>query len=490
MSQSSVRTALASLSLISRIFTLHPQRMWYAAARQEWNKYLMRQIKTASSLNKESRKIISVSTIFQQDGLDIQELPILIRILDKNTNPLINYSYPGELIRPMTSEDMSFQYMAQECTSVRDVFRLLEIPSEKVTGYSAAAALQRMAELQKMNKDWDDLHSFIRTAVMNELFESVRRDAAQLTNGTLISLVSCYLRAENFSESCKEAISCEIEKRIVEEQLELAELCHLSNLLLSSNQSDQDMLNSIWVYIGNHFADISEENISLVLSSLPASHKYLLKVFGKQFHKFWWKMKSMEVVSYLSSLVKLNVFQVITMTDCARWLFLNIHQVTEDELKKFVAAFVHFQCSDAHLVKALERYIPAKGNSIDTDLLGLALEYCRSRRYFSPTILDAAAEHFCVNREKYSPLQMFTILRPFGQLNYLPKNVFDFLVYSEQMLMKYFNNFDTAQLIELLCSFAFVERIPLNFVQRVLTTSFLRKVKGEINIHNCFLLYL
>nr|KAG5705683.1 hypothetical protein BaRGS_026622 [Batillaria attramentaria] len=158
--------------------------------------------------------------------------------------PFSNHSFTGELIRPMTAEDENFQNLLQQCTSVTDVLKLLEIPSERVTGYSASAALQRMAELQRMNKDWDDLPSFIRTAVMNEL------------------------------------------------------------------------------------------------------------------------------------LVRLNSHQVSMMSDCARWLFLNVHDVTDEQLAAIVGAYIHFQVSDVNLMTSLERYVPAKGSKLDTTLLGLVQELC------------------------------------------------------------------------------------------------------------------
>lgn len=419
-----------------------------------------------------------MSSILQQDGLEIQELPILVRLLDKGINPLTNHTYTGELIRPMTAEDENFQYLLQQCAEVKDVFKLLEIPSERVNGYSASAALHRMCELQKMNSNWDDLHSFIRTAVMNELNDTVRKDVGILSDETLVSLVACYMNTESFGQECMSAVNGEIEKRIVEEQFTIEELCSLSRLLHASGRGDRDLINSIWVHIGNHYRDVREETVALVLAGLPASHRYMLKALGRQVHRFWWKMKAEEAVSSLSSLVQCNYLQVSIMSDLAHWLFLNVHHVSQEGLMQFVAAFIHFRFSDSNLTTALERYVGAKGGQLNSDLLGLVMEYCRTRRYFSPVILDTAARHFEQFGHTYSALQMFTILRPFGQLNYIPKDGHDFLLQTERMLEERFADFHPAQLSELLCSFAFVEKVPLNFVQKVLTPSFLSKVQG------------
>ena len=428
------------------------------------------------------RNVVSVSSILLQDGLEIQELPILVRLLDKGMVPLTNHTYTGEQIRAMTAEDENFEYLLQQCVAVQDVFKLLEIPSERVNGYSASAALLRMWELQKMNSDWGDLHSFIRTAVMNELNDTVSRDIAKLSNETLISLVACYMHMESFGQECMSAINGEIEKRMVEELFSIEQLLSINSLLHTSERGDKDLIKSIWVYIGNHYHDVKEDNIAGVLAWLPPSHKYLLKVLGRQLHKVWWKMKAEDTVSCLSSLVQLNTLQVSMMTDFAHWLFLNIHQVSEDGLMQFVAAFIHFRFSDPNFTTALERYVGVRGDQLNTSLLGLIMEYCRTRRYFSPAIMDVAARHFEQLGHTYSALQVFTVLRPFGQLNYIPKDSHNFLLQTEKILAQQFSDFEPAHLSELLCSFAFIEKIPLNFVHRVLTPSFLSKVKGVWNI--------
>lgn len=426
-----------------------------------------------------SRHVVSVSSILLQDGLEIQELPILVRLLDTGVVPLTNYTFTGEMVKPMTVEDENFQQMLQKCASVKEVFKLLEIPSELVTGYSASAALCRMCELQKMNTDWDNIHSFIRYAVLKELNDTVKRDVTLLTNETLFSLLSCYMNIiDNFGEGTMSFVCGEIEKRIVEERLTIKELCRANNILHSNPRGDKDLISSIWAHIANHYYEIKEVDMPLVLGSLPHSHKYLLKALGRQLHKYWWKMTALQVTTILTSLVKLNSLQVSIMTDVAHWYFLNIHQLKDDDLMPVVAAFIHFRFSNPKFTTALERFVVAREERLAPDLLGLIMEYCRSRRYFSPVILDAAGRHFVQFGQSYSALQMFTVLRPFGQLNYLPRDSHKLLVQTERMLEERFFDFHPSHLAELLCSFAFLEKVPLNFVKKVLTPSYLSKVKS------------
>jgi hypothetical protein len=67
------------------------------------------------------------------------------------------------------------------------------------------------------------------------------------------------------------------------------------------------------------------------------------------------------VTGCLTGLVNLNTLQVSMVTDIARWLFLNVSTVTDEDLIPFVAAFIHFKFSDSNFMSAIERYVTARG---------------------------------------------------------------------------------------------------------------------------------
>ncbi|XP_025082664.1 FAST kinase domain-containing protein 3, mitochondrial-like [Pomacea canaliculata] len=247
---------------------------------------------------------------------------------------------------------------------------------------------------------------------------------------------------------------------------------------------DQELVDCIWAYINQQVTDISEDDIPIVLSSLPPTHKFLLPLFGKPFHKTWWKLNSTEIVMCLDNLVKLNTLQVSIMRDIGSWLFLNIHEVKEQEVSQCIRAFHHFNFYDGNLMSALERYIPAKNKQLHAELPAVVAEYCRSRRYFSPAILDAIAVHFCAKGENYQSSEVFLALRVFGQLNYLPQDGLPrFLLQAEKMIEKHFDNLDFGQMCELVCSFAFVEKISLSIVQKVFSYTFLSRIKSSPQGH-------
>ena len=305
--------------------------------------------------------------------------------------------------RQATEEDETFKVLLQQCSSVKEVFRLLEIPADKVTGHSASYALLRICQLKNANRDWDDLDSFIRTAVMNELYDTVRKEISILTNETIISLVKCILRSPQFSEQCKVVLHDEIERRIGDVQFTIAELCALSERLQRSVENNDDLIDLIWVHIGARYEEIDETNVASVCRILPRSHKYITKMLDKQCQKFWWKLNSRDVVTTITSMVRLNAMHGSMFKYFAKWTYLNIHNTSEPDLMQIITCFIQFNFFDEIFTRALERYVPARGSKVDTNLLALTMEYIRGRRFLSPRILDTAVLHFTEHGSRYNP---------------------------------------------------------------------------------------
>ena len=101
-------------------------------------------LKTTSSTN----GILSTSSLLLQDGLEITELPVLVRRTDTSLFPFTNHIASLDAVRKASEQDVHFRLLLQNCRTVKQVFMLLEVPSEQVTANSAAFALQRLCQLQ------------------------------------------------------------------------------------------------------------------------------------------------------------------------------------------------------------------------------------------------------------------------------------------------------------------------------------------------------
>lgn len=427
----------------------------------------------------DNSKILSLSTLLLQDGLDIRELPIIVRRTDQSMFPFSKTMLTVADVRKISQQENQFKLKLQDCDSVQEVFKLLEIPSDEVTGYFAAFALQRIFQLSEVCVDGDDMISFICKAVLNELFDTLRSGIAALSNDTVISLVKCYLDNSGFNEACMISINEEVEKRLVDNKFNIPELCTLSCLLQNQPGISSRLFDSIWIHIGTRFHDIDSDNISLLYSCLPKSHKYISELVDKKLKSFWWKLSGSSIANIIANFRRLHVSSRRFLPFSSKWAFINIHCVKETDLMQIIAGFIHFKYSDPMLIRSMERYCVVKRQAIDSNLMGLMMEYCRNRRLLSVPIFEAAAEHFKQNGDSYSNLQLYAVLRTFGYMNYVPKSYQSMFEKVESVLETKLSDMDVTHQVALLCSFMFIQRFPVNFIGRIMNPFFVHRVKSK-----------
>ena len=207
-------------------------------------------------------------------------------------------------------------------------------------------------------------------------------------------------------------------------------------------------------------------------------------MLDRQIVASWWKLNPEDIATIMTSLVRMNHESVPALVSFGKWLFVNIHSVTDSQIIPIVVAYIRFRFSDANFMRALERYITAKAKThIHVDVLAVAMEYCRQRRYISTRIMDTVAKHYEQHGSTYTPDQLVSCLRAFGQLNYLPNNETKIFMKVEEALSEHFGDLDPASATELLCSFVYLERYPINFIKKVFTPHFLAKIRGRYTVN-------
>lgn len=439
--------------------------------------HLLKAQRQYSNKNYKNRTL-SLSSILLQDGLDFTELPIFIRKLDPSCFPHENNQFVPT-VKKMTKDEKLFREQLHICSSVKEVFCHLEVPSDVITGYTAAFALQKICYLQNSQNEEEGIDSFIQTAVMNELYEIVKKEVTTLSNETLFCLFKCTFQSVNAIIGSNEFLFEEIEKRISVSKFSISELCDLS--CLASFLSQPTLVDTCWIHIGNRYEEINEDNCHLVFRCIPSSQTELLKLVQKQFFSCWWKLKSEDIASIVLDMLRLRLNNIKMLQYIGKWTFMNINTVNDTHLTQIVACFLHFHYTDSHLIKSVKRYILAKIEKMDRNLLALVMEYCRTQRYLSTQIFDIAAHDFIKNGHDYTCLQVYSVLRPFGQLNYQCPVSTQLFLKAEEVLQNNLSEFSIPNLVELLCSFAFIQRFPVNFSHLILTPSFLSRIKGISN---------
>ena len=128
----------------------------------------------------------------------------------------------------------------------------------------------------------------------------------------------------------------------------------------------------------------------------------------------------------------------------------------------------------------MEKYMKVRGVQIkERDLVATICDYCLDFRVCSKPILEGAGEYFIQHGKELSVPQVYSITRVFGELHYHPPNGFKFFEILEHVLEHKFQQFPTKEIIDLMLSFIYIERYPLNFVRKIFNPYFMDRLHNQ-----------
>lgn len=188
----------------------------------------------------------------------------------------------------------------------------------------------------------------------------------------------------------------------------------------------------------------------------------------------FWHLSSEAVVDILKALVESKQSSYRTMQTMARWLNTNIHAVSETDLESIVRCFTMLEYSDGQMEKALERYIKTKGIKIQNQsLIPTLLAHCSSFRIRNSHIMNGCSEYFISHANDIQSEHLKSIFCPFGWLDYQPINSIKFWQTLEHCLNLHFDKISARDVIDIMLSCIYLEKYPVNFVQRIFNPYFL-----------------
>ena len=215
------------------------------------------------------------------------------------------------------------------------------------------------------------------------------------------------------------------------------------------------------------------------------SRGIILKLLEERVGDYWQIYKTQDVLEIL------RVLTVIQMT-CGKhdnqsimpvisqWLSKNIHSLTENQLLAVVYCYSKIGFVDEIFITTLERYIKARGCQIvEKNLVAAICDYCLEFRVRSKNILEGVGEYFIEHAQSLSTPELHSITRIFGELDFHPPNGFKYWDILEHVLEHKFVEFPPKDIINLLLSFIYIERYPLNFVRKIFNPYFMDKLHNQ-----------
>jgi len=466
---------------------------------------------------------ISETSVFMQNGTKISELPLVVKKVNdifelykwmdiKQSVPLDSDLQPTEkdkfiLVFPDKISDDEKEIISgfNRCFNASSIFRLLEtIPRTEVTPLVAAHALRKIIDLENSfelrnpgstretirgtKRQTQTQDTFLRMAFMTMLLDIVcgSRQPKVILNG-----LSTVMRDQFPSDlaTYKERLLEEVLLCVSEDIFSVTEVCKAINILSLFYEDRKKCLETadkLWFGIVDQHKQIKDaDTVTAVFSTLPnlnKSRNIVKKVVEKKALDVWETMDTAHIIEIMrvSCEIKYDSVSQDLLRMISQWLGLNVNKVLESEMLAIVYCFLQLDYMDDKLIKTMEKIIKVKGCQIlEFDLVSTICNICTHFRIRSPVILEGASEFFLLNKAKLSLPQIYSIARVYGELDYHPQTGFKFWKELEYVIEEKFVQFRPIEVIDLIVSFLYIEKYPLNFTNKLFNPYFLERLHSQ-----------
>lgn len=387
---------------------------------------------------------------------------------------------------PTTAEEEAFYFHLNNCSSSRQVFKLLR-NSEVMTDSMAAVSLHRIADLEQGVNCLKD-PSVLDNNTIRALCRQLEEDSGRLTDGGLVcALLACTrLYLDPWSTLMVRLVS-ESQERLDKENLSVGLLCDLGQAMLAVEGPGSVIVEQVMSQIRKQEpAQWSLEDLRAVYKLLESGAGFdgrycdLLNVMHTHAVTITSRMNPTTVSELLSVLTNLNQTQAMPLViSLCKQAVRHVPHFTDKELTVLLGALMHFGHSDHYLVDAMEKYVPTIAFSSHPETVTKVMQFFGRRNILSPVVFDAVAESFVYRADDYTTSQVAQQIMAFGKLGYLPPNTGDLFRKVETILHTRFSHFQPRTLLNLLHSCILVERFPVNFVSKVFSSYFLEQLQEQ-----------
>lgn len=474
----------------------------------------------------DKRDDLGHTTIIMQDGLDIQELPAIVRkvkdvglvclyssnIADtggaKDEGNICSHAVNASQENDESSGQVPHVHNDAEtteivegfnrCFTAKEVFLLLEtIPDDEVNPFVAFYALKKIIELENNHqyrnalvKSGEDMsENFTRTAVFNQLINTITLGTESHIILDALKVV-CREMVGSSSSVYRDKLCDEILIRVTDGKFDVGQVCEIVRVLGSSMTAENRAENAdkLWVGLVDKEKEITEKNIMEVFRILPfltQSRKMVFGLLERRARYVWWRLPGNAIAEILSILFEVKMFSPRMMAILSSWTNTNIHTVSEDDLLEIVRGFYALDYVDPGITKSLERYVKAKSSKIkNAAMLATIMDYCGRFRLRSEPILKGCERYFIEHGQNLSPLLVKAMFAPFGILNFQPSDSVKFWHVLESILDEKFVQFRPDDAIDVMLTCVYLGKFPLNFVQKVFNPYFLDRLHSyrDVNV--------
>lgn len=453
------------------------------------------------------RKLLSQTHLLFQDGTDLQELPLIVRIASPDLD-LIDLAD-----KKQQSKDESDRYrksiatkdnfvdvaeIFSKCYTFKRLFNLVSIiPDEELTPSVAILGLNKVVQLESDNhfrnkfdmefrsllyideneedEEFDDDH-FAKVAIFGILTDKIVRHGSP--QEVLEGLRVAKRIAGHGLGSCKQKICDEVLIQILDGKFNIQQICQSAKELLACGcKGGQD---KVWIGLMEKEKEINSRNIMEVFRILPilkVSRNLVLKILQRRLEDQWFKMQGRDIAEILSILKEIKKPPHRIVKCLAKNIKTNLHALNEKDLLRIIKGFTDLNTSEADIERALEKYMKFRKSRIQNpDLMAMIMDYCKKFRIRSQIIFDGCCDFFVNNASSLSPVHLTSVVLPFGYLNIQPKKSSNFWQVLENVLNEKFVQLCPEDALDVMLSWVYLEKYPLAFVKKIFHPYFLDRL--------------
>lgn len=457
---------------------------------------------------------IGETSVFVQTGMKINELPVVVQKVndvfdlyrklgisqDKSPPPsdtkdaIITYNQAD-----LNPEEAEVIAGFSRCYSASSIYKLLEtIPRKEVTPSVAAHALRKIIDLENAvpshipavranigggRKTQD---SFLRIAFVSTLLDIVcssRKPRVILDGLATVGRDKFPGDQADYKERMLEELLLCVSEGI----FSVAQVCEAINILslfYEDRKSCLEVADKLWFGIVDQAAQIeSPDTVVQIISILPHlknSRSVVFKLAEEKSMAHWQTYSTGDIVEIMRVFTEIGYNSPRLMKMVSQWLSVNIHSIRETELLAILYCFIQLDYVDNRVISSVEKVIKHRGCQIgETDLVSTICDLCTKFRIRSQPILEGTGQYFMEHFKNLSAPQILSIARCYGELDFHPPNGFKFWDILEHLLENKFMEFSPKDIIELLVSFLYIEKYPLNFTNKLFNPFFLDRLHHQ-----------
>ncbi|XP_046831618.1 FAST kinase domain-containing protein 3, mitochondrial-like isoform X2 [Vespa crabro] len=482
-----------------------------------------------------SSKALARTTIFLEEGMYIQELPLIVKKINdiglvcnvkgnrKQAAEKIDIEtkIAKQRIDIETDEGTAILFSSDlECLkhtnieeileglnssySTKGIYSLLENKiADEINCRIALQGLRKIIEMENVQRRYKNakllrqeqlvVNTINRDAVLKQLVKMIVRsqDSQMIIEGL------CALKKDKFSPArniYRDCLSDEALIRASDGDFTLSQLIDVVKVLSSYKDSRyQEFIDMLWVGIANREEEINADLLVPLfkLMYLFNQSKNMVRIIlERKLSQHWLRLTGSQIGEILNCYHR-DVLSSGCLMSASKWASMSMNTSKEKDLIDFIQSLYAKKYIDDRIELTLEEYMKAKGIHIkDPRLIATIMNYCGTMRVRNVHIITICGEYFIKYGKELPASLLAPILMPFGLLDIRPPHSKLFWEVFEEVLFEKCLDLKPNEILDILLSCIHLEKYPLSFWETVVKSHSLDMIYKKRNtIFNKDLLY-